>query len=205
MLQRAQALLALDRPNEALRSSKIAYELALQTRSPSSQAIAQTVLNAKKRRWEVQEERRLERESALLNEMLDILESNYARKIEAALNEDFAVEHEKQENKEILEYERDEKMKFLKKTFERSDARYQKREVPDWLIDPISFNIFYDPVMSKSGQSFERSVLLEHLKNHSFDPFTRENLTEADLRPNLGLKAACEVSFSVFFCLKLKV
>ncbi|KAK7205008.1 hypothetical protein BZA70DRAFT_168259 [Myxozyma melibiosi] len=191
---KGQALSALNRPNEALRSFTKAYELALREKSPSTQAIAQSILNAKKLKWEVQEERRLEKEAALLHEMMDILESNYAKRISEALNDEYAVEHEKLENKEFLEYERDEKISLLRKTFERSDAKYQKREVPDYMIDPISFNIFYDPVMSKSGRSFEKSVLLEHLKNNPFDPFTREHLNEADLRPNLALKAACEVS-----------
>ncbi|KAK9317509.1 hypothetical protein V1522DRAFT_345587 [Lipomyces starkeyi] len=189
---KAQALLALDRPNEALRSSKLAYEFSLKQKSPSASSIAQTVLNAKKRRWEVMEQRRVEKEGQLLFEIKDILHAHYETKIKQAEGDPDATEQEKIETREFLEYEYSEKISQLEHTFERSDEKYRKREVPDYLIDPISFNVFYDPVVSKSGQSFERSVILEHLKNHKFDPFTREYLTERDLRPNLSLKAACE-------------
>ncbi|KAK9241088.1 hypothetical protein V1525DRAFT_335487 [Lipomyces kononenkoae] len=189
---KAQALLALDRPNEALRSSKLAYEIALKQKSPSASSIAQTVLNAKKSRWEVMEQRRVEKEGQLLFEMKDILHGQYETKIKQAEQDPDTTEQERIEAREILEYEYSEKVSQLEHTFERSDDKYKKREVPDYLIDPISFNVFYDPVVSKSGQSFERSVLLEHLKHHKFDPFTREYLTESDLRPNLSLKAACE-------------
>ncbi|KAK9468467.1 hypothetical protein V1512DRAFT_259557 [Lipomyces arxii] len=189
---KAQSLLALERPNEALRSSKLAYELALSQKSPSTSAIAQTVLNAKKQRWEVQEQRRIEKEGQLLFELKDLLYTEYARKLEEANANPDAIESEKQDNKEFYEYERDEKLSQLQQTFERSDAKYKKREVPDYLIDPISFNIFFDPVVSKSGQSFERSVILDHLKLHAFDPFTREHLEPSQLRPNLALKAAAE-------------
>ncbi|KAK9322853.1 hypothetical protein V1517DRAFT_259409 [Lipomyces orientalis] len=189
---KGQALLALDRPNEALRSCKLAYELSLKQKSPSASSIAQTVLNAKKRRWEIMEQRRVEKEGHLLFEMKDTLHANYEMKIKTAEQDPDATQQERIETREILEYEYLEQVTQLEQTFERSDEKYRKREVPDYLIDPISFNIFYDPVVSKSGQSFERSVILEHLKNHKFDPFTREYLTESDLRPNLSLKAACE-------------
>jgi STIP1 family protein 1 len=33
---------------------------------------------------------------------------------------------------------------------------------------------------------------MEHLKRHPTDPLTREPLSPSDLRPNLGLKQACE-------------
>ena len=42
-----------------------------------------------------------------------------------------------------------------------------------------------------AGQSYERSVLLRHLKTvGAFDPVTRERLTERDLVPNLNLRDA---------------
>lgn len=65
-------------------------------------------------------------------------------------------------------------------------------QIPEYLLDPISFNIFIDPVISKSGQSYERSWILEHLRKNSTDPFSRQHMTAEDLVPNLALKAASE-------------
>ncbi|KAK9449844.1 uncharacterized protein V1518DRAFT_372361 [Limtongia smithiae] len=189
---KAQALLELDRPNEALRSSKIAYEYALKQKSPSAASISQTVLTAKKKRWDIMEQRRIEKEGQLLAEFEDLLLADRNRKLKQLDNDPDAIPNERREIEEIIEFEYQEKLDQLRTTFERSDTKYKKREVPDYMIDPISFNIFYDPVVSKSGQSFERSAILEHLQRHKFDPFNREYLTEADLRPNLALRSACE-------------
>lgn len=45
---------------------------------------------------------------------------------------------------------------------------------------------------TKLGHSYERATILEHLRRSPTDPLTRAPLTEADLRPNLALKEACE-------------
>lgn len=60
------------------------------------------------------------------------------------------------------------------------------------MIDNISFAVMHDPVMTKTGQSYDRSTMLEHLRRSATDPLTREPLRESDLRPNLALKQACE-------------
>lgn len=59
------------------------------------------------------------------------------------------------------------------------------------MIDNISFCVMHDPVITKNGNSYERSTILEHLKRSPTDPLTREILTIDDLRPNLALKQAC--------------
>jgi STIP1 homology and U-box containing protein 1 len=46
-------------------------------------------------------------------------------------------------------------------------------------------------IQTKTGQSYERASILEHLRRSLTDPLTRETLRIVDLRPNLGLKAAC--------------
>ena len=50
----------------------------------------------------------------------------------------------------------------------------------------------HDPVITKSGNSYDRATLMEHLKRSHTDPLTREPLTWQDLRPNLALKQACD-------------
>lgn len=45
---------------------------------------------------------------------------------------------------------------------------------------------------TKTGKSYERASIMEHLSRQSTDPLTREPLVAADLRPNLALRQACE-------------
>ena len=44
-------------------------------------------------------------------------------------------------------------------------------EAPEYLLDPISFELFTDPVITPSGITYEKSHLLDHLK-------TEENLIQ---------------------------
>ncbi|KAF9132886.1 STIP1 y and U box-containing protein 1 [Mortierella sp. 14UC] len=68
------------------------------------------------------------------------------------------------------------------------------REVPDHLLDKITFELMHDPVISiKSGISYERNTLLEHFSyGRMFDPVAQMPMTERDLLPNRALKEACE-------------
>ena len=65
------------------------------------------------------------------------------------------------------------------------------QEVPDYLIDSISFTVMHDPVITKTGNSYDRVTLMEHFKWSYTDPLTREPLRADDIRPNLALKQAC--------------
>ncbi|ODV61381.1 U-box-domain-containing protein [Ascoidea rubescens DSM 1968] len=67
-----------------------------------------------------------------------------------------------------------------------------KDEIPEYLVDPISFNIFSDPVITPSGKSYEKSWLYKYLHRNSMDPLTRKPLRIEDLYPNLDLKWAAE-------------
>jgi STIP1 family protein 1 len=68
------------------------------------------------------------------------------------------------------------------------------REVPDYMLDKITFEIMHDPVISiKSGISYERNTLLEHFSyGRMFDPVAQMPITERDVIPNRALKEACE-------------
>lgn len=68
------------------------------------------------------------------------------------------------------------------------------REVPDHLLDKITFELMHDPVISiKSGISYERNTLLEHFSyGRMFDPVAQVPMTERDVIPNRALKEACE-------------
>ena len=98
-------------------------------------------------------------------------------------------QEEKQER--VLEFEK--KRDDLRTAFAISDPdNQQKREVPDYLVDGITFEIMHDPVVTNNGRSYERATLIEHLKRSPTDPLTREPLKISELRPNLALKEACQ-------------
>ncbi len=63
--------------------------------------------------------------------------------------------------------------------------------IPDHLIDAITFEIMHDPVVTPSGNSYERVGLLKYLRATGVDPLTREPLSEKQLYPNVGLRQAC--------------
>lgn len=71
-------------------------------------------------------------------------------------------------------------------------SNYKAREIPDHLVDMITFEPMHDPVITKNGHSYERATIYEHLKRSPTDPLTRDPLTIDDLRSNFGLKAACD-------------
>jgi hypothetical protein len=96
---------------------------------------------------------------------------------------------EKEDRRQEFEKRRDD----LRTAFAISDPEsQQKREVPDYLVDGITFEIMHDPVVTNNGRSYERATLIEHLKRSPTDPLTREPLKISELRPNLALKEACQ-------------
>jgi len=166
-----QALLALGQPDESLSACKRAYELAVDQKSPSLGLIAATALEAKKKSWDNKEDARLKEQEDLLAKTLALV--------------DIAGSEDEDERKDM-------KLR-IQEVFGKAEAeRWRKREVPDYMIDGISFNIMWDPVITKNGRSYDRSSILDHLKRQSTDPLTREPLTEADLRPNLALRQSIE-------------
>lgn len=62
---------------------------------------------------------------------------------------------------------------------------------PESLVDPISFDLFLDPVVAPSGITYEKNHLVHHIKhNGPYDPLTKGRLLEDQLYPNLGIKSA---------------
>lgn len=45
---------------------------------------------------------------------------------------------------------------------------------------------------TKTGNSYERASIMEHLRRSHTDPLTRSPLQPEELRPNLALREACE-------------
>ncbi|KAH8151150.1 uncharacterized protein LAJ45_04852 [Morchella importuna] len=191
-----QAQLALNHPSEALHSSMTAYELAITQRSPSVASIAAACLDAKKKRWEQREEKRRERECQLMLKMTDIIERDADRAVDELLkkgrmnNGNINISEQEEE----IRHEAKERVRTLEDVFGKAEAvRCARREVPDYLIDNITFSIMLDPVITKNGHSYDRATLLDHLRRSQTDPLTREPLSEKDLIPNYALKAASDL------------
>ncbi|KAK0726394.1 hypothetical protein B0T21DRAFT_33740 [Apiosordaria backusii] len=102
---------------------------------------------------------------------------------------------EKRRRRETAELEKewDDKIKKMREVFEKARVnREKRREVPEWAVDDITFGFMVDPVITKTGKSYERAAILEHLRRSQTDPLTRAPLKPSDLRPNLDLKQACD-------------
>ncbi|KAJ9161763.1 U-box domain-containing protein [Coniochaeta hoffmannii] len=179
----AQAYLALHDYDDALDHARRAHELCARTNDKSLAAVTAQVLRCKKERWEDMERRRRREGSELEIEVLALLE----RERDGVLR-DMTDDGEKKE----VEAEWEQKLESMRRVFEKARAAEERRrKVPDWAVDDISFQVMVDPVITKSGNSYERASIMEHLRRHPTDPLTREPLTAADLRPNLALKEAC--------------
>lgn len=162
-LDAARAQLALKHPNEALSSALVAYDLCIRSKTltKDAQTISALVLQCKKAKWEGRERERLRRKSPLLAELED--------KIELASNQELASINERADKGELGEIaaseEREEvakrtaqKLEDLRNIFAIADPdNMSKKEVPDYLIDNITFEIMHDrrtlPSLSTSWQS----------------------------------------------------
>ncbi|XP_076915214.1 E3 ubiquitin-protein ligase CHIP-like [Bidens hawaiensis] len=84
-----------------------------------------------------------------------------------------------------------EQIAVLKKVFSKAAEDDKPTDVPDYLCCKITLDIFRDPVITPSGLTYERAVILDHLeKVGKFDPTTREPLHPSQLVSNLAIKEA---------------
>ncbi|KAI1113860.1 U-box domain-containing protein [Nemania sp. NC0429] len=180
----SQCLLSLQDVDGALENALLAYRLGSETADKSLAHLTSQVLRCKKERWDKREKQRL-REGQELEEQLVSLIKREEWDLLTIANTEL--------ERAVVQEESEKRIGILRATFEAArSASEKKREVPDWVIDDISFGIMIDPVMTKTGKSYERASIMEALRRHPVDPLTREPLYPSELRPNLGLKQACE-------------
>eukprot|EP00898_Chlorokybus_atmophyticus_P004423 jgi/Chlat1/4982/Chrsp32S04966 len=66
-------------------------------------------------------------------------------------------------------------------------------QVPDYLCCKLTMDIYREPVITPSGITYEKAVLLEHLRKVGhFDPVSRAPLSAEQLVPNLGIRDAVQ-------------
>lgn len=86
-----------------------------------------------------------------------------------------------------------EQLESLADVFSKAAEDDTPTEVPDYLCCKITLDIFRDPVITPSGVTYERAVILDHLeKVGKFDPITREPLNPYQLVSNLAIKEAVQ-------------
>lgn len=111
-------------------------------------------MEAKKKRWEQMETRRVERECALLREMTDIIEKEADNQVDKILRKGLLGDTAGFGGTAVRVLEEEVrlgarlKIKTLEDVFGKAEAeRCTRREVPDYLIDTITFNVMSDPVI----------------------------------------------------------
>ncbi|KAK5988115.1 E3 ubiquitin-protein ligase CHIP [Cladobotryum mycophilum] len=181
----SQAQLSIGDFDNAVTHALEAHTLCAATNDKSLAAVTALVLKCKKDRWDHLEKKRRRENQDLEREVLDLLRRDRDETLMAVGDDDF--------EKKTVREEAEGKMNMIAKMFEQTRAQSEKRrEVPEWAIDDITFGFMVDPVITKTGKSYERAAIMEHLRRHPSDPLTREPLQASDLRPNLGLRQACE-------------
>ncbi|KAF2857880.1 U-box-domain-containing protein [Piedraia hortae CBS 480.64] len=178
----SQAQLGLSQPDEALASSMKAYNLSRRAgdlaRVKDFQSYSSLVLKCRKARLLARQTKKRKGRSALLAELEELLTQHHQTQINSITDP---------AEKKKVEGEFKEKVRSLRDVFES-----KRKNVPNWMTDPITFEIMHDPVTTKHGHSYERGTIIEHLKRNAVDPLTRETLFVRDLRDNLALREACE-------------
>ncbi|KAK7956508.1 CHIP protein (carboxyl terminus of Hsc70-interacting protein) [Apiospora aurea] len=180
----AQAYLELRAFDDAVTHANRAREICAHTNDKSLTQVTTLVLRCKKDRWEDSEKKRKRAHKELEEDVLTMM-----RREKADVTESISDDGDRRQVAE----EWDDKMAQLSRVFEAARANEDKRrEVPEWAIDDITFAFMIDPVITVSGQTYERASIMEHLRCSTTDPLTREPLQPSDLRPNLALRKACE-------------
>lgn len=111
---------------------------------------------------------------------------------EAALKEKYFLDTSEKESSLNKSTESNlSELEALGRLFEKAAENDTPTEVPDYLCCKITLDIFRDPVITPSGLTYERAVILDHLqKVGRFDPITRTPLSPSQLVPNLAIKEA---------------
>ncbi|XP_023212091.1 E3 ubiquitin-protein ligase CHIP-like, partial [Centruroides sculpturatus] len=180
-----QALLELESYDDAIKYLQRASDLAKEQRLNFGDDIASQLRMAKKRRWNVLEERRIQQEIELQTYLNQLILEDKERKL-SRLKENGVTDCQELH---LLEEKQMKYLTELNSLFAKIDDRRRKRDVPDYLCGKISFEIMREPVITPSGITYDRKDIEEHLQRVGhFDPVTRTPLTQDQLIPNLAMK-----------------
>lgn len=210
----AQALLYLQRPQEAYSVAADAYQLSLDSKNVQTENLSRTVLRAKQALWAARETSRMREMNETLKAVEVLIETDLERTVDelrAQMERGEIGSVGFGEDQTFLRDDAARKVRDLREAFRVASqgvveervsleieecssmvAKTESQVVPDYLIDGITFEIMHDPVMTPSGSSFDRIGIVKYVEKSGVDPITRAPLAVQDLRPNYALKAACE-------------
>jgi len=183
------SLLELDKVDEAIKHLQTAFELG--KKDPSSyydDTIPSKLRQARKKKWNQQEEKRIQQEIELQTHLNRLILEDRDRRLNALKEESESYEEVASEISQV-EVEADKYVAEVNALFAKVDERRAKRDVPDYLCGKISFELLKDPVITPSGITYDRKDITEHLERVGhFDPVTRTKLTQDLLIPNYAMK-----------------
>ncbi|KAL6451391.1 STUB1 E3 ubiquitin-protein ligase CHIP [Candida maltosa Xu316] len=165
------------------------------------QQIYQDILKVKKLKQKLEWEEHLTNANPFFNKLVYLLQETYDKEVEELRSKDVKKDvFDYGVTKLAVQYNKE-----IRELVEMFELRYNgtlddkmKVDPPDFLCDPISFNLLHDPVITPSGHSYEKSWLFQHLAHNEYDPLTRQKLTKDQCYPNLSLKSCVELYSSKY-------
>ncbi|CAG9861906.1 unnamed protein product [Phyllotreta striolata] len=183
-----QALLESENYDESIKHLQRANDLAKEQKLNFGDDIAAQLRAARKKRFSIQEEKRISQEIELHSYLNKLIEKDKDEKVNLIKIEGGDNEKTRQRIQDVNE-KCDNYLSELNQLFVKVDDRRRKREVPDYLCGKISFEILQEPVITPSGITYDKKDLEEHLQRVGhFDPVTRVKLTQDQLIPNFAMK-----------------
>ncbi|KAK7112735.1 E3 ubiquitin-protein ligase CHIP-like [Littorina saxatilis] len=187
-----QALVELALYDEAITHLVKAHDLAKDQKLNFGDEVTGALRQAKKRRWNLIEEKRIQQEISLQSYLNKLINDDRERRVKECKKK--IGDKDSSDDVEKIEYEQDLRLKEVNELFTQLDERRRKRDVPDNLCGRISFEIMREPVITPSGITYDKKDIIEHLQRVGhFDPVTRTTLTQENLIPNLAMKEVIDL------------
>ncbi|XP_066139792.1 E3 ubiquitin-protein ligase CHIP [Euwallacea fornicatus] len=183
-----QALYELTNLDEAIKHLQRALDLSKEQKLNFGDDIAAQLRAARKKRFSIQEDKRISQEIELQTYLNKLLTEDKERQIDKIRMEE-SDNNVRSNRISGIEEKCDFYLNEVNSLFQKVDDRRRKREVPDHLCGKISFEILQEPVITPSGITYDKKDLEEHLQRVGhFDPVTRVKLTTDQLIPNFAMK-----------------
>ncbi|XP_017777716.1 PREDICTED: E3 ubiquitin-protein ligase CHIP [Nicrophorus vespilloides] len=183
-----QALLETENHDESIKHLQRAFDLSKEQKLNFGDDIASHLRAARKKRFCMQEEKRIAQEIELQTYLNKLLVEDKEKHLKVLDELEYDAE-QKEFKAQHIQDKCETYMNELNTIFAKVDDKRRKRDVPDYLCGKISFEILQEPVITPSGITYEKKDIEEHLQRVGhFDPVTRVKLTQDQLIPNFAMK-----------------
>lgn len=190
---------ATNKPEKGLKIIKDAYKLSMaNTKKQKSflrpQDIYLDIFRVREQVDKVKIDEKIVNSNKLFSKVMNLLELDYHKQIDS-MNQKNLPKEQKDYKLAALAIEHVQNSKDMIQVFKNSYNHamdIKEEEPPEHLTCPITFQLMHDPVISPSGISYEKSVLMDALLRNPTDPFTRQKVKKSDCYPNKNLKKAAD-------------